>query len=217
MKKKYIIWDFDGTLANTNDVILDSWKAAFEHFLGAVPSDEEIIGTFGETLRHTIAVRFPGETYEDVRDYYRAYQEAHSEGRVYVYEGIRELLDELKARGCGLGVATSRTAYSYSNYMSELGLEGYMDVVVSMEDVAKHKPDPESIEKVLEKFGAQPGEAVMIGDSRYDMGCANNAGVDSVMVGWSHPVDIDAMTAEGFAPKYYIDKPSDLLDILDIE
>ena len=253
MKKKYIIWDFDGTLANTNDVILDSWKATYDHYLGSVPSDKEIIATFGETLKRTIAERFQGETYEEVRDFYRAYQDEHCAGKVYVSEGVRELLDELRARGLKLAVATSRTSYSYGNYMKELGLEGYMDVVVSMEDVTRHKPDPESVNAVLIKLMANDrsdpaddqeqdatddqeqnaaveqialtdgdavipesvrSEAIMIGDSKYDIGCAANAGVESVLVGWSHPVDLEAMEAEGFAPTYFIERPEELLELI---
>ena len=89
-----------------------------------------------------------------------------------------------------------------------------MDAVVSMEDVTKHKPDPESVEKVLERFGAKPEDAVMIGDTKYDVGCANRAGVDSVLVGWSHYVDEASMAADGFEPTYRIGRPEELLDII---
>lgn len=214
MKKKYIIWDFDGTLVNTNDIIVESWMATYEHFLGRTPSEMEIVATLGETLKHTVEANFPGERYEDVRDYYRAYQDAHCEGKVYVFPGVMDVLDELKAMGCSLAVATSRTEYSYSNYVKQLGLEGYMDVVVTMEDVSRHKPDPESVEKVLERFGASPDEALMLGDTLFDIGCANNAGVDSIMVGWSHPVDAEAMAAKGFVPTYRISSPAELIELI---
>jgi len=214
MDKKYIIFDFDGTIANTNDVILASWQATFDHFLGYIPSQRGIEATFGETLKDTIAKYFPGETYEEVRDYYRAYQDAHCDGMVYVFDGVKELFDELKARGCKIGVATSRTANSFRKYVDELGIDSYFDVLVSMEDVKKHKPHPESAEQVLEKFGADPSEAIMIGDTKYDIGCANNAGVDSVMIGWSHYVDEEAMAADGFVPAYRIETPAELLEII---
>ena len=58
--KKYIIWDFDGTIANTNDVILASWQATYEHYLGHRLPVREIEATFGETLRHTIGEKIPG-------------------------------------------------------------------------------------------------------------------------------------------------------------
>ena len=237
--KKYIIWDFDGTIACTNDIIIESWQATFRHYLGRELPVREIEATFGETLMHTIGEKIPGADPYEVMEHYRAYQYAHCEGRVYVFDGIRELLDELKARGCMLGVATSRTANSFHNYMKELGLDGYMDEVVSMEDVTKHKPDPESVNAVLVRFmdrereeratggedaakdGRRPvipeplkEKAIMRGDTKYDIGCANNAGVDSVLVGWSHYVDEESMAADGFKPTYRIDTPADLLDII---
>jgi pyrophosphatase PpaX len=212
--KKYIIWDFDGTIANTNDVILASWQATYEHYLGHRLPVREIEATFGETLRHTIGEKIPGAPYEEVRDYYRAYQDAHCDGMVYVFEGVKELLDVLKTRGCKLGVATSRTAYSFGNYARDLGIEGCFDVLVTMEDVTEHKPHPASVNLVLEKFGASPEEAIMLGDTKYDIGCANNAGVDSVLVGWSHYVDEESMAADGYEPTYRIERPEQLLDLI---
>lgn len=212
--KKYIIWDFDGTIANTNDVILASWQATYEHYLGHVLPEREIEATYGETLRHTIEEKIPDASYEEVRDYYRAYQDAHCAGMVYVFEGIKELLEELRARGCRIGVATSRTSNSFLRYVRELGIDGYFDELVSMEDVKRHKPHPESVELLLERFGASPEEAIMIGDTKYDIGCANNAGVDSALVGWSHYVDEESMAADGFVPTYRLGTPAELLEII---
>ena len=239
MKKKYIIWDFDGTIANTNDVITESWQATFRHYLGCELPVREVEATFGETLMHTIAEKIPGADPPEVMAYYRDYQYANCEGRVYVFEGVRELMDELRKLGCLIGIATSRTASSLHNYLKELGMEGCADEIVSMEDVTKHKPDPESVDAVLLKLMAHdkddwqeaerlsegregdltiPGsvrkKAIMIGDTKYDVGCAQNAGVDSVLVGWSHYVDEDSMAADGFEPTYRIKTPAELLDII---
>lgn len=214
MKKPYVILDFDGTIANTNNVIVDSWQATFERYLGHRLPVRQIEATFGETLKRTIAELIPDADYEEVRDYYRDYQDAHCEGMVYVFEGVRELMELLKVEGYRIGIATSRTAHSFWNYMRDLDLDQYVDVLVTMEDVKKHKPDPESIIKVLDKFGARPEEAIMVGDTKYDIGCANNAGVDSVLVGWSHYVDEEAMEAEGYVPTYHIDKPDQLMELI---
>ena len=225
MKKKYIIFDFDGTIANTNDIIIASRQATFEHFLGHSMPVRDIEATFGETLVNTIGRLIPDAPVEEVVNYYRAYQDSHkSESNVYVFPGIKELLEELRARGCVIGVGTSRTAYSFWNYMKMFGMEDAVDEVVTMNDVTAHKPDPETIDAVLRKMTARGGEsqeseavrsaAVMIGDTKYDIGCANNAGIDSVMIGWSHYVDEEAMIAGGFVPTYHIDKPEQLLDII---
>jgi pyrophosphatase PpaX len=214
MKKPYVILDFDGTIANTNNIIVESWQATFEHYLGHRKPVREVEATFGETLKHTIEELLPGEDYEEVRDFYRDYQYAHNKGAVYVFDGVREMMELLKVEGHRIGIATSRTAHSFWTYMRELDLDEYVDVLVTMEDVKKHKPDPESINKVLEQFGARPEEAIMVGDTKYDIGCANNAGVDSVLVRWSHYVDEEAMEAEGYVPTYYIDKPDELMELI---
>lgn len=228
--KKYIIWDFDGTLVNTNNIIIASWQATFEHYLGHTLPVKEIEATFGETLVNTIGRMLPDAPVDEVVNYYRAYQDSHQEDyTVYVFEGVKELLEQLRERGCILGVGTSRTAYSLHNYMRRLGIDDCFDEVVTMNDVSSHKPDPETIDAVLLKMMARCDEpvsrgggipdhvreaAIMIGDTKYDIGCANNAGVDSVLVGWSHYVDIQDMLDAGFSPAFRIETPAQLLEII---
>ena len=228
--KTYIISDFDGTLANTNDIIVASWQATYEHYLGHTLPVREIEASFGEILVNTIGRMIPDAPVNEVVDFYRSYQDSHQqEYEVYVFEGVRELLEQLRARGCIIGVGTSRTAYSFRNYMKKLEMDQLVDEVVTMNDVSSHKPDPETIDALLKKMMANAGEpydecsgipehvrdaAVMIGDTKYDIGCANNAGVDSVIVGWSHYVDEEAMLAEGFVPTYRIDTPEQLLGMI---
>lgn len=215
MKKPYIIFDFDGTIANTNNIIIASWQSTFKRYLGHELPVREIEATFGETLYDTIDRLIPGEQVDEVVAHYRNYQDTHQEEyRVYVFEGVRELMAELKARGYKIGIATSRTINSLSRYLHALGMEGCADEIVTMEDVTRHKPHPESVNRVLERFGAPADEAIMIGDTKYDIGCANNAGVDSVLVGWSHYVDEEAMEADGYVPTYRIKTPELLLELV---
>lgn len=212
--KKYIIFDFDGTIANTNDIIIESWQATFRKYLGHELPVRDIEATFGETLRHTISYLIPDEEIEEVVDHYRKYQEENNKGKVYVFPGVRELMDELRASGCKIGIATSRTRNSLTKYMKELGIEDCVDEIISVEDVTKHKPDPESVTALLDKFGGLPNEAIMIGDTKFDIGCAQNAGVDSVLVGWSHYVDEESMAADGYEPTYRITEPAKLMDLI---
>ena len=230
MKKRFIIFDFDGTIANTNDIIIASWQATFEHYLGYSLPVREIEATFGEILADTIGRLIPDAPVNEVVDFYRAYQDSHQKDHeVYVFEGVKELLEELRARGCLIGVGTSRTAYSFMNYMKKLGMDELVDEVVTMNDVTSHKPDPETVEAVLKKMMAHCGvpyddgngipdsirdAALMVGDTKYDIGCANNAGIDSVLVGWSHYVDEEAMLADGFVPTYRMETPGQLLKII---
>lgn len=225
MKKKYIVFDFDGTLVNTNDIIVDSWQATFEHYLGYRFERSAIEATFGEILSTTMKRLIPDADCEEAMGYYRSYQEAHKdEGIVHVYDGITDLLGELRTRGYLIGVATSRTTYSLWNYLRQFDMEEYIDAAVTMNDVKRHKPDPDTLTVAIAKLaGLAPGEdipedilaeSVMIGDTGFDVGCANNAGVDSVLVGWSHYVDEDDMAERGFVPTYRINRPAELLELI---
>ena len=90
MNKKYIIFDFDGTLANTNNIIIASWQATLKHYLGHDLPVREIEATFGEILVYTIGRLMPDAPVNEVVDYYRAYQDSHQkEYEVYVFEGVR--------------------------------------------------------------------------------------------------------------------------------
>ena len=224
MAKKYIIFDFDGTLVHTNDVIIGSWQATYEHYLGRQVSRSQIEQTFGETLADTIRNRIPDAPVEEVKSYYRAWQEAHKESLVYIYDGIKELLAELRGRGCVIGVGTSRTASSLWNYLRQFGIDDSIDAVVTMDDVTRHKPHPDTALAVLAKMagleaGAEiPGEiladAVMLGDSRFDIGCASNAGIDSVLTIWGRPIGEEEISTWDWRPTYVIERPSELLSIM---
>ena len=243
MNKRYIIFDFDGTLVNTNQIIIDSWQAVFEHFLGHRLPESTIEASFGEVLMYSISYLVPDADVDEVVDFYREYQNAHqNREKVHEFEGIRELLDELRRRDCIIGVGTSRTTHSFWRYMEMLGLKDYIDEAVTMNDVEKHKPDPETVNAVLLKMMAHDkraweeiedgGEAeshakedaeipqdvkdaaIMIGDTKFDIGCAQNAGIDSVLIGWSHYIDEEKLKESGFTPTYRIEKPEELLNLI---
>ena len=80
--KKYVIFDFDGTLINTNDVIVGSWQATYDHYLGRRVSRKEIELSFGETLVDTIRKMIPGADVDEVVDYYRTWQKNHQKEKV---------------------------------------------------------------------------------------------------------------------------------------
>ena len=222
--KKYVIFDFDGTLANTNGLVLDSWQETLRHYLGHELPERVIEATYGEVLVATMAKLIPGTEVDEAVEYFRAYQEAHqNDDVIYVFDGIRDLLVEIRRRGCLIGVGTSRTENTFQDYMKMLGMYDLVDEIITMNDVTRHKPDPETAEAVLRKLAAHDGrewsddlrtEAIFIGDTKYDIGCAQNAGIDSVLVGWSHYVDEEEMAELGFVPTYRINTPAELLELI---
>ena len=213
--KKYVIFDFDGTIIDTNEVIFASWDATFNHYLGHTLPRAEIYSTFGETLEYTISQRIPHADPDEVLNYYKVFQAAHCEGMVTLFDGIREMLLDLRRRGYKMAIATSRLTGSFREYMDMFDLWPFFDAYVCKEDAQHHKPNPQQCLVALAKLDATPEEAVMLGDTRFDIGCANNAGVDSILVGWNPMVDLEMVKSQGVIPKYFVRNYEELLAILE--
>ena len=211
--KKYILFDFDGTLVNTNDVIVASWQHTYKHYLGHEVPLERITSCFGEPLLLTMEREFPGVDPQESADVYRSFQLEHADTLVTVFPGIKELLVSLKDAGYVPGIVTSRTRVSAVRYLEMFHMAGDFDCLVTCDDTAAHKPDPEPILLAMKKLGASPEECLMIGDSPFDIKCANNAGVDSVMVGWRITCDETSMIDDAKAD-YHIAEPADLILLL---
>lgn len=214
--KKYILWDLDGTLINTNEIIIESWKATANWLGGPVPSDREIMATFGETIRDTVKRFWPEADIEETIDYYRGYQEEHLVRMVKLFPGVYEALEELKKKEVSLSVVTSRVGFSADEYLRKFDLYKFLDVVITCDDVSAHKPDPAPINLCISRLEEMHGraidrsECIMIGDTLYDIGCANNAGIDSALVEWSHPVDKEKMAELKLEPTMWFKSPFDV-------
>ena len=209
-----VLFDFDGTLVNTNDLIIASWQYTYKHYLGHEVSLEHIVASFGEVLPLTMAREFPDVDIDEACKVYRDYQLHVAEEMIKTFEGIPDLLKELNARGYRVAIVTSRTRESALRYLDMLEISGYFEDLVTCDDTNKHKPDPEPILVCLRKLGVSADEAVMVGDSPFDMKCANNAGVKSVLVDW-RITDSEKAVISDAVVDYEIATPMDLIDVLD--
>ncbi len=209
-----VLFDFDGTLVNTNDAIIASWQHTYLHYTGKEASLERITSCFGEPLLITMAREFPGVDPEESAEVYRRFQVENTDELVKVFEGIPELLEALKEEGYRIAIVTSRTRESANRYLDMLGIGGYFEDMVSCDDTHAHKPNPEPILLCLAKLGITKDEAIMIGDSPFDMKCANNAGVKSVLVDWRITSDNASLIPDARAD-YEIAKPLDLMRVLE--
>lgn len=210
MNKQYIIFDFDGTLINTDPAIIASWQEVFRTYRCEESDLATLYRTFGETIKDTVARFFPDENQEEVIRCYRNYQDKHCKDLISLFDGIPELLRELKARGKTLAIVTSRLAKTTAEYLDLVGVREYFDLVITADDTKAHKPDPEPLLMALGKLGATKEETVMLGDTRFDIGCCRNAGVDSILVHWGHPI-----TGDEGEPTWHLDRPIDLLTLID--
>ena len=208
-----VLFDFDGTIMDTNNVILQSWQHTFRTVEGKERPEADILETFGEPLYITMGKVLPQIPVEEGVSIYRGYHYDNFTDLISLFPGILELLEELKKRKYKIGLVTSRLRHTTEIGLKKYDMEQYFDTIVTCDDTEKFKPDPEPVNIALERLGSNPDEAVMVGDSMFDILCAKNAGVKAALVSWALAVSEEDKVGEN-APDYFIDKAEDLLDIL---
>ncbi len=207
-----VIFDFDGTIADTNRLIIDSWQEVFRRETGKEADEAMLTATFGEALDETMH-RWFGDRSEECLKIYREFQQNIFLERITLFPGMRELLLKLKGEGYKLAVATSRKKDSTIRALVKFDFLDTFDAIVTCDDVTKHKPHPETVLVALEKLGSKPEEAVMIGDSIYDIMCGKNAGTHTIFVNWA----VASCSPEKKAacpPDYTVDTAEEIGDIL---
>ena len=211
-----VLFDFDGTIMDTNDVIIGSWQHTYRTLRGEEGDLDYILSTFGEPLEYSMRKTFPEVPVDEAVRVYRDWHRAKFLEMIKLFPGVVEMLEEVKKRGYKTGIATSRVRLTLNQGLEKYDLGKYFDAIVAVEDIEEAKPAPDTILKVLDKLGSKTENAIMIGDSLLDILCARNAGTVSVLVGWS--ATLAGKTKEDFAPDeapdYIIDKPEDLLSII---
>ncbi len=181
-----VIFDFDGTLANTNQMILNSFRHIYSIFRKEECDERYVMSTFGEPLALTISRDFCQFDFDEVMECYRDYQRDRFNQEVTLYESVEETLKYLSDRNIKMGIATSRLRYSTMAALENLKIEKHFDAVTAADDVEKHKPDKEPLVKTMEALGSTPEKTLYVGDSRFDMECAISAGVTPALAGWQH-------------------------------
>lgn len=210
-----ILFDFDGTLMDTNDIILESWQYTFERLRGCRTDEKTLLATFGEPLKMTM-YNFFGGSEEDVErnvEIYRSYQRDHFLNLICLFPGVYEMLQEVRKAGFKAALVTSRLKPTTYQGIEKFGIRDFFDVIVTADDVTRHKPDPEPVLITLKKLGAHPENAMMIGDTKQDILCAKNAGVTSVLVEWSMAIPKGSACGD-YIPDYCLESPQELLRLI---
>ncbi len=206
-----VIFDFDGTLANTNQMIINSFRHIYNVFHEKECDEKYVLSTFGETLAATLTRDFGEFNFEDVIACYRDYQKDRFNDEVTLYETVEETLEYLKNKNIKMGIATSRLRNSTVSALEKFNVAKYFDVIISADDVEKHKPDKEPLIKAINALNSTPDKTLYVGDSRFDMECAANAEVIPILAGWQHGA---AELAEKYNIKYVLNKMWDLTEVV---
>ncbi|MEG0291127.1 MAG: HAD family hydrolase [Anaerovoracaceae bacterium] len=210
---KTILFDYDGTLIDTNEIVYNAWQHTFVEITGKEGDPDLIYGTYGEPMSVCMPRIFEGIDVETALDIYRGYQKNKFKQEISLFPGIEELLANLKARGYKLGIVTSRLKASTLKGLQTNNIEHYFDVIITTEDTDKHKPHPEPLLKAIDLIESKKEECIYIGDTAYDLMCAKNAGLPSVMVGWAVAFETQKNRI-GVEPDFVIEKAEDLFEIL---
>lgn len=208
-----IILDFDGTLGDTTAVIIRTIHATIAELGLPARTDKECAAVIGLRLVETPPVLFP-ECNVDVDLYAATYRRLfhifNTEDAVTLYPNVMETLEELKKRGIVLTIASSRSRSSLVEYVERLGLSSLISLVVGADDVCNGKPDPEAVIMTLGKFGFIPEEAIVVGDTEYDIRMGINAGTKTCAVTYGNGTRESLAAAD-----WLIDDFSSLLSLTD--
>ncbi len=183
MKKfEGIIFDIDGTLTSTNELIFASFNHVTTKYLNKKLTNEEIISLFGPP-EDTILKKWFGDDFTNVKeDYYKFYKDEHH--LADAYPGIKEILEIIKSREIPLGIFTGKGRKSALITLEVLGIDKYFDLIITGDDVVNHKPSGEGIIKFINEFHLEKEKVLMIGDSLGDIIASREAGVKIASVLW---------------------------------
>ena len=207
MAIRNILFDLDGTLLDTNELIIRSFQHTYQKHLSKQVDKEEIIKSFGEILKVTLD-RECGEASEEAIETYRGFQVGNFEKLIAIHIGVKEVVKELHRQGYKLGVVTSRINDSAIRGLKHFGLMEYFESIIGADDTDIHKPDPTPAFMALKELGGKPEETLFVGDSPFDILCGKNAGITSVVVGWS-ALPMDMLLK--YEPDYVVDSMEELM------
>ena len=202
-----VVFDLDGTVVDSVELIVKSFRHATSTVLGEVLPDEFIVAGVGRPLRAQME-RLSAEHAQELYDVYREYNHRRHDELIRGYDGIEEVLDALQAAGRRTGIVTSKSRDTTAMAFRAVGLEKRFDVVVTATDTTEHKPSPVPLQLCLQRLGATAAGSIYVGDSPYDIQAGAAAGMTTAAVAWG-VFGREVLLASD--PDFWLDKPRDLL------
>jgi pyrophosphatase PpaX len=208
-----VLFDFDGTLVDTTEMIHQSMRHATSSVLGRddIPR-ETLLANVGQPLPRQMEL-IDTENAESLLEAYRSHHERNHDALIREFPGVEESLSRLRSAGIKVAVVTSKRRVSVEMALEIFpGLRNVVDRFVTLEDTTHHKPHPEPLLRALRLLGSIPKErAAYVGDSPFDVEAAKAAELTSVAVSWG-AFSEDALRASG--PDHLVPDIRSAVDIL---
>jgi pyrophosphatase PpaX len=181
-----VLFDLDGTLLDSAELILTSYRHTLVAHGLPLPEDAEIRTGVGQPLEKQFS-RWVQDTDEIARmvDTYRAHNLTIHDEMAAAFPGVNELVHKLHQHGTKLAIVTSKRREGTLRGLKKLGLADRFEVIITCDEVDRPKPHPEPVERALTALGGvDPARAVFVGDSTHDVHSGKAAGVHTVAVAW---------------------------------
>jgi pyrophosphatase PpaX len=188
-KYQWYLFDLDGTLVDTRELIYRCFEHTLMEFKLPPVSRRIVEDSVGMTLRAQYEL-FLGSIstsrFEELAAIHMQFQYQHYAQLLRVYPGVREVLCTLRQQSRAMAIVTSRRAESTNKYLQECNLADFFQVIITPESTAEHKPHPGPVVEALRRLGAEADKTLFIGDTPFDVGSGRAAGVDTALVPWFH-------------------------------
>ena len=189
LRYEMIVWDWDGTIMNSTPTIVDCMQKACADLDLAIPDNALASHVIGLGLHESIKMILPNLDEGDYPLVLERFRHSYLsvDHELILFHGIKELLDELKAKGHLLAVATGKPRHGLDRTLTLHGLQGFFHDTKTA-DQSKAKPHPQMLLELIDRWGTPPAKMLMIGDTTHDLKMAKNAGVDAIAVTYgAHP------------------------------
>lgn len=208
---KAVLFDFDGTLIDTNDLIFESYRKAYREVLNHEMSMEEILFLYGKPLYSSLINKYGKETGERMYEIYRAYNEVNHDLLAKGFEGATEGVKLISDMGYKTGIVTSKRLHMVERGLKIMNLQDIFDVIITPDDTDRSKPAPEPVLCGCKKLGVKPEEAIYVGDSIFDMEAGKSAGTQLCAVKYTITPH-EKMLQYGL--DFFVDSITELADML---